>query len=174
MAEPGAQSMNGIPDGLFVSIGGARGSEVVVALYGERDIASAPVLSSVLPGVIASGTGPLVLELGPLSFIDCAGMWELMAPAPLASRPSAGSAAPDGLHIQGVRARRPDRARRAGSGAHKSNGERQDLAGSPLGAMEMTIASRRCLALASGKCRGLWRSSSQEVAGTGPGSAGRP
>ena len=66
--------MNGIPDGLFVSIGGARGSEVVVALYGERDIASAPVLSSVLPGVIASGTGPLVLELGPLSFIDCAGI----------------------------------------------------------------------------------------------------
>ncbi|MER5796128.1 STAS domain-containing protein [Streptomyces sp. NPDC001980] len=46
----------------------------VVTLHGELDLLAIPVLSTVLDSLTAGAEPDLVLDLGPVSFIDCSGL----------------------------------------------------------------------------------------------------
>ncbi|MEV7977824.1 STAS domain-containing protein [Streptomyces sp. NPDC086519] len=47
---------------------------VVVTLYGELDLLAVPVLSAVLDSLTAAVAPDLVLDLSPVSFVDCSGL----------------------------------------------------------------------------------------------------
>ncbi|WP_181808534.1 STAS domain-containing protein [Streptomyces shenzhenensis] len=47
---------------------------VVVTLYGELDLLAVPALSAVLDSLTAAVAPDLVLDLRPVSFIDCSGL----------------------------------------------------------------------------------------------------
>jgi anti-sigma B factor antagonist len=57
-----------------VATAGPAHGTVELRVHGELDIASAPELARALDRVLAGDHRVLVLELGGLSFLDCAGM----------------------------------------------------------------------------------------------------
>ncbi|MEV7286299.1 STAS domain-containing protein [Streptomyces sp. NPDC093252] len=50
------------------------GGTTVVALYGEIDLVTAPPLAARLDALVSAPHPDLVLDLRPVSFIDCAGL----------------------------------------------------------------------------------------------------
>jgi anti-anti-sigma factor len=65
------------PDGVgvrpaVVSLSRAEGTSTVVVLQGELDLASRPLLSKVLSGVIAKEGGDVIIDLTASTFIDAA------------------------------------------------------------------------------------------------------
>lgn len=48
--------------------------EVTLELYGELDLASAPALQQQLEGAAAGGSGPVIVDLGHLEFLDSTGL----------------------------------------------------------------------------------------------------
>lgn len=67
-----------------------QGAARVIRLYGELDVATAPVFDARLASVLESHAGPVVVDLAPLSFLDSKG---------LACFLRAGSRAPDRIAI---------------------------------------------------------------------------
>lgn len=57
-----------------VATAGPASSTVELRVRGELDIASAPELAGALEPILAGDHPVVVLELGELSFLDCAGM----------------------------------------------------------------------------------------------------
>jgi anti-anti-sigma factor len=51
---------------------------VVLVLSGELDIASAPALEQSLNEILSEGTGPILLDLNELRFVDSAGVTVLI------------------------------------------------------------------------------------------------
>jgi anti-anti-sigma factor len=65
------------PDGVgvqpaVVSLTRAEGSSTVVVLQGELDLATRPLLSKVLSGVIAEEGGDVIIDLTASTFVDAA------------------------------------------------------------------------------------------------------
>ncbi|MFF7468152.1 anti-sigma factor antagonist [Streptomyces sp. NPDC008092] len=50
------------------------GGTTVVALHGDLDLLAVPVLSAVLDHLTSGAEPDLVLDLSPISFIDCSGL----------------------------------------------------------------------------------------------------
>jgi anti-sigma B factor antagonist len=72
MLPPSGGTVRDVRAGPRSPVVGAEGTRTVVALEGETDVSSMPDLSDVLSGVIASGTGDVIIDLTKVTFIDTA------------------------------------------------------------------------------------------------------
>jgi anti-anti-sigma factor len=72
VASPSARAARSLRSALMSSTVHSEGRRIVVALRGEADVSTRPVISDVLSRVIAMRSGDVVIDLAQLDFIDTA------------------------------------------------------------------------------------------------------
>lgn len=69
---PSVRAAPTLPSALLTPEVRAEGTRTVITLRGEADSSTRPVMFDVLSGVVATGTGDVVVDLAELKFIDTA------------------------------------------------------------------------------------------------------
>ena len=71
---PGDTTSRSVPSGEFAVDARDRARELLLAIHGEVDMATAPLLQGALTRATESGRSPVVLDLTDLEFIDASGI----------------------------------------------------------------------------------------------------